>query len=237
LFHLTEAGEGGLTQRELAERYGVEPPTMANLIDRLEKEGWVARKMDWSAFDLLFCAIGGIQILLDRGNSLGWFTSTEIKYWALMSSLAFIGFVWHSLGKQEDTLFDIRILADRNFTASCALSAIFGLALYGTMMVQHLMHYPPTVTGWLMTPRGLASMVSMLIAGRLVSKIDARMLIVAGILVFSVGARITTNYSINLSPGWIVLPAIIQGFGLGLMLVSLSTIAFSTLPQKCVSEA
>lgn len=45
LFHLTEAGEGGLTQRELAERYGVEPPTMANLIDRLEKEGWVTRKV------------------------------------------------------------------------------------------------------------------------------------------------------------------------------------------------
>lgn len=201
-----------------------------------------ARKMDWSGFVLLFCAIGGIQMLLDRGSSLGWFTSTEIKYWALMSGVAFIGFVWHSLSKRDDPLFDIRILADRNFTTACALLAIFGLALYGTMMVlplmmQHLMHYPPTVTGWLMAPRGLASMVSMLVAGRLVSRIDPRMLIIAGVLVFSVGARVTTNYSINISPGWIVLPAIIQGFGLGLMLVPLSTIAFSTLPQKYVSEA
>lgn len=200
------------------------------------------RKMDWSGFALLFCAIGGVQMLLDRGNGLGWFGSLEIQWWALISSVAFIGFIWHSLTKKQDPLFDIRILLDRNFSTSCALLAIFGLALYGTMMIlplmlQQLMHYPPTVAGLVMAPRGFASMFSMLIAGRLVNRVDSRILIITGILVFSVGAHVTTMYSINLSPGWIVLPAIIQGFGLGLMLVPLSTMAYSTLPQKYVSEA
>lgn len=200
------------------------------------------RRMDWSGFLLLLCAVGGMQMVLDRGSSEDWFASNEIRLLALVSVVGFIGFIWHSLSPREDPLIDLRIFQDRNFAASCFLLACFGLGLYGTMtilplMLEGLFHYPSTTTGLVMAPRGFASMLSMLIVGRLINRVDVRVLITSGILIFSAGAYFTTLYNLDISPYWIVFPAVLQGLGLGMMLVPLSTVAYATLEQRLIAEA
>lgn len=200
------------------------------------------RKMDWSGFLLMIMALGGLQMVLDRGTAEDWFYSNWIRGFTLVSVVGFIGFIWHSLTPRESPLFDLRMFNDRNFTTASLLLLVFGLGLYGTMilmplLLENLLHYPAATTGLLLAPRGLASMVSMQVAGRLVNKVDSRKLIASGILLFSVGSLMATQYNLQIDTFWIVVPALFQGFGLGLVLVPLSTLAYSTLEPRLVPEA
>lgn len=200
------------------------------------------RPMDWSGFLLLVCAVGGMQMVLDQGSREDWFASNEIRVLTLISAVGFIGFVWHAFTASREPVLDLRIFRDRNFAVSCLLLAVFGLGLYGTMtllplMLDHLFDYPATTTGLVMAPRGLASMVAMMLVGRLINRVDVRMLIIAGIMIFTLGAWITTHYNLDISPYWLVMPAIVQGVGLGMMMVPLSTVAYATLAPRFIAEA
>lgn len=200
------------------------------------------RDMDWTGLILLAMGIGALQFILDRGNQDDWFESLSIQYAALVSVAGFLGFLWHGLTKHEHVIFDPAIFRDRNFTTASLLLAVFGLGLFGTLMLQPLMlenllGYPALDTGLMLAPRGMASMFSMMLVGRLISRTDPRVLIIAGMVIFSFGSWLTTLYSLNVTVAWIVVPAVIQGVGLGLVFVPLSTVAFSTLPQRLAAEA
>jgi len=200
------------------------------------------RRMDWYGLAMMSMALGGLQYVLDRGNERDWFDSNSIRVAALASVIGFVAFTIHGLTKKEGVLFDPKIFRDRNFTTASLLLAVFGLGLFGTMMLQPLMlenllGYPTVTTGLILAPRGLASMVSMMIVGRLINRIDPRLLIAAGIVIFSAGSFITTGYNLFISPAWVLWPLIIQGLGLGMVFVPLSAVAFSTLAPRYAAEA
>jgi DHA2 family multidrug resistance protein len=200
------------------------------------------RGMDWRGLTLLFFAIGGLQFVLDRGNEDDWFDSNRIKLIALISLASFIGFVYHGLARQGRVLFHLQIFRDRNFTTASLLLAVFGLGLYGTMILQPLMlesllGYPTLTTGFMMAPRGVASMISMMVVGKLINRVDPRLLICTGILIFSAGSIVMTHYNLEISPTWVVWPIIVQGLGLGMVFVPLSTVAFSTLAPQYSADA
>ena len=201
------------------------------------------RGMDWFGLLLISAAIGAGQFFLDRGNQENWFDSRTICIAAFITLVSLLGFFLHNLGRQNKTIvFDLSIFKDRNFAISSFLLAIFGLGLYGAMvilplMLEGLFNYPVVTTGLVMAPRGISSMVSMLLVGRLIRKYDARVLIFIGIIISCVGMYIGTYYNLSLSPGWIVGPILLQGFGLGMVFVPLSAVAFSTLPAVFRAEA
>jgi len=201
-----------------------------------------SRDMDWLGLILLAMGIGGLQFILDRGNQDGWFESLNIQFVALISVTGFLGFIWHGLTKHEHVIFNPAIFRDRNFTTASVLLAVFGLGLFGTLMLQpllleNLLGYPAIDTGLMLAPRGMASMFSMMLVGRLISRSDPRVLIITGMAIFSLGSWFTTQYNLHVSTFWIVMPAVIQGVGLGLVFVPLSTVAFSTLPEHLAAEA
>ncbi len=200
------------------------------------------RAMDWHGLILLAMAIGGLQFILDRGNQEGWFESVTLQYTALISFIGFIGFIWHGLQKHEHVIFDPVIFRDRNFTTASILLAISGLGLFGTLMLQplllqNLLGYDAIDTGLILAPRGLASMFSMMLVGKLITRIDPRYIIATGMVIFSVGSWFTTRYSLELSMSWIIIPGLAQGMGLGMVFVPLSAVAFTTLPQRLAAEA
>lgn len=200
------------------------------------------RDMDWVGLILLAMGIGALQFILDRGNRDDWFQALTIQYAAAISVVGFLGFLWHGLTKHEHIIFEPALFRDRNFTTASLLLAVFGLGLFGTLMLQPLMlenllGYPALDTGLMLAPRGVASMFSMMVVGRLITKIDPRALIISGMVIFSVGSWFMTLYNLEISTAWIVIPAVIQGLGLGLVFVPLSTVAFSTLPQRLAAEA
>ncbi|HQU15811.1 MAG: MFS transporter [Chromatiales bacterium 21-64-14] len=200
------------------------------------------RSMDWTGLVLLSMAIGGLQFVLDRGNQDDWFDAHTIQIATLLSVVGFLGFAWHGLLHREKALFDLRIFKDRNFSTSSLLLAVFGLGLYGMlvlqpMLLESLLNYPTFTTGLVMAPRGVASMFSMFLVGRLINRIGPRPLITTGILLSIVGTFATTHYSLYIDPFWVIWPVMVQGLGLGMIFVPLAAVAFTTLNPRQSAEA
>ena len=201
------------------------------------------RHMDWLGLLLISLAIGGMQYVLDRGNQDDWFGSSSITFITYLAVTGLLGFILHNMRVHKNVVFDLKIFADRNFAVASILLAIFGLGLYGTMVIQPLMmesiyDYPAITTGLMMAPRGISGMISMIFVSRIISKVDARKLIFIGILVSILGLSFARLYSVHdVSPFWLMWPMLLQGFGLGMVFVPLSTVAFTTLPMELRTEA
>lgn len=200
------------------------------------------RRMDWRGFIYLSLAIGGLQYVLDRGNSEDWFDSRGITLAALTGGLALVLFIAHSLRDQGHALFSLAIFRDRNFVNASIVIIALGLGMYGAMvlqpvMLESLLHYPAATAGLVMAPRGLASMASMMLVSRLMRVMDARAVIAAGVLLSVWGNLLCTQWSLDVSALQVVLPSLLQGFGLGFIVVPLSTIALATIPPRLVADA
>lgn len=202
----------------------------------------VQRKMDWLGLSMISISIAAIQFFLDRGNQEDWLDSVSMRITAFLAIGGLVGFIAYCLNGRINAVFDLRIFKDRNFALSSMILAIFGLGLFGTMvvmplMLQNLMNYPVLMTGLVMAPRGISGMVSMMIVGKIINRYDPRSLVVIGILLCSAGTWAGTYYNLTINTFWIVWPLVVQGLGLGLIFVPLSTIAFSTLPNHLRAEA
>ncbi|AOV18267.1 multidrug MFS transporter [Acidihalobacter aeolianus] len=200
------------------------------------------RRMDWTGFLLMGVAIGAIQYVLDRGNQDAWFSSNTIVLLSAIAACSLVAFIWHAIRAGEHAIFRLGIFRDRNFTTASLLIAVFGLGLYGTALVQPLMlegllSYPALTTGLVMAPRGIASMFSMMLVGRLIGRVEPRLLIAVGIVLASAGAWAMTLYNLDIDTFWSVWPIVLQGLGMGLIFVPMSTVAFSSLPPRDSAEA
>jgi MFS transporter, DHA2 family, multidrug resistance protein len=200
------------------------------------------RKMDWPGLILLSMGVAGSQYALDRGTVQDWLAAMDIRVSIVLGVVGIIGFALYSWNRKERALFDIRIFSDRNFAMSCMVMLLLGLGMFGTIVVQpilleRLLNYPIMTTGLLMAPRGLATAFSMLIVGRLVNRVDPRWLVGSGMAISALGSYSMTNYSLDINAFWIVWPAMVQGLGMGLIFVPLSTIAYATLPRTRMAEA
>jgi MFS transporter, DHA2 family, multidrug resistance protein len=136
----------------------------------------------------------------------------------------------------------VRIFKDRNFAVSCAAMGALGLGLFGGLVMQpilleNLMNYPIVTTGIVMAPRGIATAIAMIVVGRLVSRVDARILVAVGMVVGAAASWAMTRWSLDMSTFTVIWPAFLQGLGLGLIFVPLTTIAYITLPRERMAEA
>ncbi|PXW22428.1 MFS transporter, DHA2 family, multidrug resistance protein [Paraburkholderia caballeronis] len=194
-------------------------------------------RFDLFGFATLALAIGALQALLDRGEQLDWFNSLEIRIEALVTVISFAFFIVHTATSGPDTFFRYQLLKDRNFATGTFFIFVIGAVLYATRallppMLQNLMGYPVATTGLVTAPSGAGTMIAMLIAGRLLRRIDARVLLLFGFLVSAYALWQMMQYTIVLSPSDIVWPGVVQGFGLGFVFVPLSALTFSTLTPQ-----
>jgi DHA2 family multidrug resistance protein len=198
------------------------------------KEAGHDTKFDAFGFATLGLAIGALQALLDRGEQLDWFSSKEIVVEALLASISFAFFIAHTATVGPKSFFKYELLKDRNFATGTVFIFIIGAVMYATRallppMLQNLMGYPVATTGLVTAPSGIGTMVAMLIAGRLLRKIDARVLLFVGFVISALALWQMMQYTLVLSASDIVWPGVIQGFGLGMVFVPLSALTFSTL--------
>jgi DHA2 family multidrug resistance protein len=200
------------------------------------------RRMDWTGLALLGSGIAGLQYMLDRGTSQDWFAANDIRISAALAAIGLVGFVFWSLARGRRALFDLHIFRDRNFAMACGFMAALGLGLFGGLVLQPillegLLGYPIVTTGLVMAPRGVATAIAMVVAGRILGKTDARYLVASGMLLSAAGSWAMTRYSLDVSTFWIIWPAFLQGLGLGFIFVPLSTIAYATLERSRMAEA
>ncbi len=200
------------------------------------------RHADWFGFGFLVIAVSTMQYVLDRGQDLGWFGSHRIQVLTLVSLFGFVCLILRNWEMGPKAIFDLRIFKDRNYAVSALILAAFMFSMYGVLdlqpiMLESLLGYPAFTTGLVLAPRGLASMLSMFLAGRLINRFGARPLIVVGIVSTLFGTLVTTWYSPQVDIWWLIWPILIQGFGLGLVFVPLATVSFATLPPEQSTEA
>ena len=192
-------------------------------------------RFDWFGFTALAVAIGSLQLALDRGEQLGWLGSNEIIAEFIISAVGFYYFFAHSLTTQN-AFIQFALFKDRNFITGCIFMAVMGLVLYSTMALaspylQNVIGYPIITAGVLLASRGCGTFVAMMMVGRLMRYIEARTLIISGLLLTATSLFYMTGWTDQTGSSEIVSWSILQGFGFGLVFVPLSTVSFLTLPS------
>src|SRR5882762_9609366 len=173
-------------------------------------------KLDWFGFGTLSLAIAAMQVLLDRGEELDWFSSGEIVGEAVIAASAFYLFLVHTFTAREPFV-RLSLFRDRNFTAGVLFIAIVS-------------------AGLVLGPRGVGTMGSMLIVGRLIGRVDTRFLLALGLGLTAWSFYVMTGWTPDVSQKTIVVVGIIQGVGLGFMFVPLSVVTLSTLAPERRAE-
>src|SRR3954464_1817831 len=194
----------------------------------------VRRRFDLFGFFLLATALGGLQLMLDRGEQLDWFDSWEV--WielALAISGAWMFVVHLATGRQP--IFDPKMFVDRNFAFALAFMAVTGVLLLAGLallppLLQTLFGYSVLQSGFLTAPRGVGTLVSMMLAGRLAGRIDARLLIFCGIGCLALSLWQMSGFTLVMGSRPIIVSGLVQGLGLGFIFVPLQALAFASLP-------
>jgi len=204
-----------------------------------ESEADRERPFDLFGFAYLSLAVGALQLMLDRGEQLDWFASTEI---VIEAALAFIGlwvFVVHSATARRPFV-DLALLKDRNFIAGVVFMFITAgityasLALLPPMLA--MMGYPAVTIGELMAPRGIATMICMIIVGRMIGRVDMRIILSLGLGLVALSLWQMAGYAPGMDSWPVISAGFVQGAGLGFVFVPLSAVAFSTLPPALRAE-
>jgi DHA2 family multidrug resistance protein len=199
-----------------------------------------AAKLDWFGFATLSLAIGAGQVLLDRGEELDWFGSGEIIIEAIIACSALYLFLVHTFTAARPFVRPA-LFRDRNFTTGTVFIAIVGLTYYASLALQppylqNLMNYPIVTAGLVLGPRGVGTMAAMLVVGKLIGRIDTRLLLACGLGL--------TAWSFYMMMGWtpdvawmtIIVVSVVQGIGLGFLFIPLSAVTLATLPVEWRAE-
>ena len=193
-------------------------------------------RFDWFGFLALAIGIGSLQLMLDRGEQVGWFGASEIWTEMIVSIVGFYYFFAHSLTTREPFV-RFELFKDRNFVSGCVFMVVIGVVLFGTMalvtpFMQNLLGFPIQTAGLLLGSRGVGTLLTMLVAPRLMRLLETRYLITLGLLLTGGTLYSMTGFSLDVTQEAIVVTSVIQGIGLGLLFVPITTAAFLTLPEN-----
>jgi DHA2 family multidrug resistance protein len=200
-----------------------------------------SRPFDFFGFAMLSLAIGACQLLLDRGEHKDWFNSAEIMLEAALAGLGLYVFIVHS-ATSKHPFIDPRLLRDRNFISGIVCIAVVGVVLFANLallppLMQDLLNYPVVTTGLILAPRGIGTMVSMIVVGRLLTKMDPRLPVLVGLLLTALSLYQMTGFSLGMDEWMVIKTGIVQGLGIGFVFPPLSTLTFATLPAQLRTEA
>jgi DHA2 family multidrug resistance protein len=216
----------------MANTFVEDPPYLQN-----QKPG----RIDYIGFGLMALGLAAMELTLDLGQQRDWFSSPLIVFTATMSGLSLISFVVWELMTPEP-IVNLRVFVNRNFAIGCAMIASVGVVLYGStallpLFLQTLLGYPAVESGLAVSPRGIGSIISMVIVGRLIGKVDGRWLIAFGFAVLGFSTYVFTGLNLYIAQSNIVYPMIVSGFAMGFVFVPLTTMTMATLPQNEIGNA
>lgn len=198
-------------------------------------------RFDWLGFVLLCIAIAAFQLMLDRGVSKAWFQSPEIIVECGIALLCFYMFMVHIL-TGKNPFVSLAIFRDFNYSTTMVFSFLIGVTMLATMtlspnFLQVLLGIPVMTTGLMMMPRSVAMMISMLMVGRMVNKVDPRLLILVGLLPMAYGFWGMAQFNLETGVTEVVVTGLWQGFGMGMIFTPMTVIAFATLNPQYRAEA
>jgi DHA2 family multidrug resistance protein len=199
-------------------------------------------KNDFSTigFSLLSIAIASLQLMLDRGQQLDWFNSHEIVIYFGLTISSLWMFIIHTR-YSKNPFISIVLFKDLNFIISVVLIFIVSVIFLATLALlpafMSLMGYSVLDVGILIAPRGVGTFIAMVIIGKLINKVDPRLLVLLGLILTVIALYKMSEFTTFVPQNMMIITGIINGLGLGFIFVPLSAVAFSTLPHKNRVEA
>jgi DHA2 family multidrug resistance protein len=198
------------------------------------------RSFDFLGFGLLSITVAALQLALDRGQSLNWLASTEIIAELMISGLCFYLFLVHTFTTTNPFL-EPKLFRDRNFVAGLVFNFFASSTLMGTMalmpsFLQNLLGIPVLTAGMLMAPRGIGTLLAMMIIPKLADIVDPRWLLLIGIVVTGLSMGQMAHLTLDVDSNTIMHLGFIQGVGLGFTMIPISILIFSTLDRRYRTE-
>jgi len=197
--------------------------------------------IDYIGFGLLAVWLATLQVLLDKGQEADWFGTDWVRWFAVISALAFIGFVWRE-STTEHPLVDLRVFKNRNFTLGLILMTTLAAILYGTtaqipLFLQTLMGYPALQSGYALSPRGIAAFFTTALVGRLMGKIRSRWLLCLGFTLLAVSSFMLAQVNLQVGQINVIWPSVVNGIAISFIFVPLTTVTMSQLDQRQLGNA
>src|SRR5882724_838056 len=197
--------------------------------------------IDYWGIGYLALGIGALQIMLDKGQEDDWFASHFILILGILCAVGFVFFLIREL-VTEHPVVQLRIFKNRTYATGVFLMTVLGFVLYGStvllpLWLQTLMGYSSLEAGMAMLPRGLGSFLFMPVVGILMSKIEPRKLLAAGLVVSAFSLYLLSRLSLNAGYWDIFWPQLMQGMSMGLLFVPLTTITNGPIPKEQMGNA
>ncbi len=194
--------------------------------------------IDYVGIGLLSVGVGFLQVVLDKGQRDDWFGSNFIIWSTIMAVIGIVGVIVWEL-RQKDPVIDLHLLKERNFSVAVFTMYILGFVLYGTtvllpILLQTLLGYTAMQSGLVLLPGGVLMMMAMPFVGWLLGKIEARWLVVWGLLITSSGLfMMGSHFDLQMGMSTPVIVWIVSRFGVAFLFVPINVIAFYyVMPQK-----
>ena len=215
----------------LTQAFIFDPPYL-----RKEKTG-----IDYWGIGLLVVGMGSLQVMLDKGQEEDWFGSNLIIALAVFAVIGLGGLIFRELTTRNPVI-DLSVFKYRSYAVGTFLMTAVGFVLYGStvlypIMMQELLGYTATHAGVTNFPRGLASFLFMPFVGFLTGKMDARKMLAAGLLLTAGAMFGASTFSLDVGFWNFAGPLVLQGIGLGLIFVPLTTVTNDPVPREHMGNA
>jgi len=199
-----------------------------------------AGTIDYIGIILLTAGLGSLQYVLEEGERDDWFNSVGIQRLAVVAAISLVSLVfWEISPKNKHPIVDFRVLKNKSFTAGLILFLALGFGLYGGIFIfplftQTVLGFSPTETGLVLLPGGLATAVSAMLCGRLLSlppgkRVDPRLLIIFGVCLFLWSMWDLGHLTTQSGEPDTRIALIIRGFGLGFLFTPINNVIFAAL--------
>ncbi|MBI2554127.1 MAG: DHA2 family efflux MFS transporter permease subunit [Candidatus Rokubacteria bacterium] len=200
-----------------------------------------ARRIDALALALMVLGFGSLQLLLDRGEREEWFDSNLIVTLAVVGGAALVLFLLRQLTAEEPVV-DLTVFRDRNFASGAVIVAMVMFGLFSSMLLQtlymqKLLGYDALSAGLTLAPGGLGNMLSLVVAGRLVTRMDQRLLLGLGCVVNAVALSMMGTLNLSVDYWHLALPRLVQGLGIGFIFVPLTILTMANIPRERLGNA
>jgi len=199
------------------------------------------RRIDYWGLGMLTVGIGALQYVLDKGQEDDWFSSRTIVLLSVIAVVTLTALIVHEL-TTDDPVVDLRVFKSRSYSVGVFLMTVVGFVLYGSLvllpiMLQTLLGYPSLQAGIAMAPRGFGAFVMMQVTGQLTGHMDPRKLLSIGLVVG--GVTLYWLSELNLQAGYwdIFWPQLVQGAGMSLLFVPLTTVSMDPIPRERMGNA
>ena len=194
------------------------------------------RRVDVLGIVLMMLGFGCLQLVLDVGERQDWFDSTFIVALSVLAVCMLTAFVIREIVTEEPIL-DLSVFRDRNFGVASIAIFLIGLSFNSSLLLvalytQKILGYDAWTAGLTLAPGGLGTMIALMISGRLVSRVDQRLMLAFGCLLQAAALGLMTHVTSTMDFWSLAWPRFVQGFSFGFIFVPLQALALATIPTE-----